>query len=64
MKSEAVKERISKELVNFLLPGGITPNEVVISVYYPNSVATLRLNGDKLQRVAKDVNNAVASSTM
>ena len=64
MKSEVVKERISRELVNFLLPGGITPNEVIISVHYAESIATLRLTGDKLQRVVKDVNNVMASASV
>jgi hypothetical protein len=64
MRNDIVKERISKELVNFLLPGEVVPSEVVISVYYPNSIATLRLGGDKLQRVVKDVNNVMASASV
>lgn len=59
--SEIAKERVAQELVNFLLPGEVVPSEVVISVYYPNSVATLRLGGDRLQRVTRDIIDGIQS---
>ena len=56
--SERAKERVAQELINFLLPSRHRPEEVVISVYYEESVATIRLSGERLERVVKEIKDA------
>lgn len=54
-KYEKVKEIIARELTAFLLPARVMPSDVVISVYYDESVATIRLSGDRLANVKREI---------
>lgn len=48
--SDRVKREIAKCLANFLLSDKRPPNEIIITVSYPETLAKIRVNLDEINR--------------
>ena len=52
--SEAVKEKITKSLANFLLSEKTCPEDILVSVTYPQSIARLHIDISDLKENFKE----------
>lgn len=48
-RNEIIKEQISKELAAFLLSDKHDPQKILLSVYYPESMARIEIDVNKIK---------------
>lgn len=59
-QNEIIKEQISKELAAFLLSDKHEPQKILLSVYYPESMARIEIDVNKIKERAEGENTFVA----
>lgn len=52
-RNEIIKEQISKELAAFLLSDKHDPQKILLSVYYPESMARIEIDVNKIKERAE-----------
>lgn len=52
-RNEIIKEQISKELAAFLLSDKHDPQKILLSVYYPESMARVEIDVNKIKERAE-----------
>lgn len=52
-QNEIIKEQISKELAAFLLSDKHEPQKILLSVYYPESMARIEIDVNKIKERAE-----------
>ena len=53
MRNEIIKEQISRELAAFLLSDKHEPQKILLSVYYPESMARIEIDVNKIKERAE-----------
>lgn len=56
-RNEIIKEQISKELAAFLLSDKHDPQKILLSVYYPESMARVEIDVNKIKERAEGEND-------
>ena len=59
-RNEIIKEQISKELAAFLLSDKHEPQKILLSVYYPESMARIEIDINKIKERVGEENTFVA----
>lgn len=56
-RNEIIKEQISKKLAAFLLSDKHEPQKILLSVYYPESMARIEIDVNKIKERAEEEND-------